>query len=147
LLPRSIWVIYIIILFCEGKVYSFHIVANEVGTTADFREMSHAERNCKLPRENENLKMFKSYSKSSCEHECAIGKATNICLCKPWNIPRVSGENTSYCDMLGNYCFYIQMIMTGTYDNCNCEDDCELANYNVFQSNSPIKDKKLWYKY
>jgi len=128
-----------------GKIYSFNIVANEVGTTDDFREMSLEERGCRLPHETTSHSMFKSYTKSSCEFECAIQRAVKTCLCKPWSVGRYQGENTSYCDVLGNRCFIKIINNTETFDNCNCDDDCHSINFNVFQSNNPLDDKDIWF--
>lgn len=103
--------------------------------------MTFEERKCRLPHESENLKMFKSYSKSACEFECAVERAAKICLCKPWNIPRYAGERTLYCDMYGNDCFYWVLIKTDIFDGCECDDDCESTNFNVFQSTSPYESQ------
>lgn len=112
------------------------MVTNEIGTTEEFREMSFEDRKCRLPTETETLKLFKSYTKSACKFECAIERAVNTCLCKPWTIPRFKGEETPFCDMYGNDCFYWVMIKTETYENCFCDDDCESTNFNLFQSSS-----------
>jgi len=122
-------------------------VANDVGTTEDFRQMFLEDRKCRLPDESDNLFMFKSYSKSACKFECASNTAVDTCLCKPWSVPRFPGENTPYCDMIGNACFYGILVDTHTYDNCECDDDCQFTTFNVFQSSSPLKQSAMWGKY
>lgn len=126
------------LLLILGRIFSFQVITNEIGTTEDFRQLSFEERKCRLPHESEGLLMFKSYSKSACEFECATGTAAKTCLCKPWNFPRYPGEKTPYCDMYGNDCFYWVMIITKTFEDCKCDDDCQSTNFNVFQSSSPF---------
>jgi hypothetical protein len=71
----------------------------------------HEPKSCcfyRFPEENENIKLFKTYSKNACEFECALEKSEKYCRCKPWNYPRSDEEynNTILCDMFGNYCFH-----------------------------------------
>lgn len=121
-----------------GKIHSFHVVANEIGTTEEFNTMSFKERNCRLPHETHKITMFKTYSKSGCEFECATNRVADICLCKPWSVPRFPEENIPYCDMVGNMCFYQMMTKTELFENCSCDEECQSTNFNIFYSSSQL---------
>ena len=49
--------------------------------------LTEPQRNCRLPEENHNLKIFNVYTQEACLMECKIGKAYKRCGCLPWHFP------------------------------------------------------------
>lgn len=127
-------VLYIIII---GRLYKFRIILSEISTSAEFDALTMKVRKCRLPVENDNLLYFKKYSRSSCEYECALERATISCNCKPWNYPRRDNETTPFCNTVGNYCFFEKMKFSETFENCSCEDDCRSISYTILETTLP----------
>lgn len=101
----------------------------------------------RFPEENENMKLFKTYSKKACEFECALEKSEKYCRCRPWNYPRSDDEynNTILCDMFGNYCFHQAMMIMDNYhsDDCDCPQNCDEIAYIVFKSREYLNPLEL----
>lgn len=122
----------------SGQVHSFFVTINQIVTTERFRKLSIDERKCRLPYENANLKIFNIYTKSNCEYECAIERASRVCLCRPWNIPRPDTENITFCSTFGNICFMKFMSDSSPFQNCNCSVNCEATTYSITKTSSVI---------
>ena len=120
-----------------GYQHTFRIIPSQISTTKRFDDMKLADRKCRLKHENDDMKLMKSFSKSGCEFECAIRKASYTCHCLPWSIPR-KDFNFKMCDMLGNVCFRNTFNSLKTYKDCNCMNDCQATTYAISESSRPI---------
>ena len=88
-----------------GYKLTISIQAMEIVPSNGMKDVSIESRNCRLPDENQDLKIFKIYSKPACEFEFRLFEAQEICNCVPWNIPWHSIRRYPICDIYGNYCF------------------------------------------
>ena len=88
-----------------GNRLTISIRSMEVVPTKGMKDVSIESRKCRLPEENQDLKIFKSYSKAACEFEFRLFKAQETCQCVPWDMPWHSNERYPICDIYGNYCF------------------------------------------
>jgi hypothetical protein len=119
-----------------GFSYKYQILADQIVTTKEFDNMEPSIRNCSLPNENSKSNLTRTYSKSSCEYECAIENAIKKCSCIPWNIPKMTSDNISLCD-LEETCFTEHLRMFSPTD-CNCSSDCQGTSFSVFVTRKPI---------
>jgi hypothetical protein len=55
----------------KGKK-GFYYVDSQTATTAAFDDLTVDDRKCVLPDENRGMKLFRRFSKSGCEYECAV---------------------------------------------------------------------------
>ncbi len=120
-----------------GYEHTFRIIPSQISTTKRFDEMKLSDRKCQLKHENNGMKLMLSYSKSGCEFECAIQKASEACHCLPWLMPR-KVVNFKTCDMLGNLCFKNTFNSPEIYGDCNCANDCQTTRYAISESSRPI---------
>jgi hypothetical protein len=88
-----------------GRFYMFRVLASQMVTTNKFDLLDVSLRNCSLPSENRNLKLFQKYSKSGCEYECSIEQAIQKCQCISWSIPQVFEQQLPYCSLYEKDCF------------------------------------------
>ena len=122
--------------------------ATKVDATDSLRGIDPANRNCRFPEENYNLKIYKSYSQSNCLLECSLFYAHRILneksnasiSCTPWYLPFPDGEIT-LCDPwqaieIGNLMF--NNIPDG---ECSfCLPDCRTTIYHPVISSLPFKE-------
>lgn len=120
----------------SGRLYTFSIGINQVETTEKFRKLTKEVRQCYLPEESQDLKIFRNFSKGSCEYECAQSRAAETCLCIPWNYPKAKNDKSPYCDSVGNFCFNTIMTNSSNYDNCSCHNDCKSTTYSIYSTSS-----------
>ena len=92
-------------IFSAGYKITLNVQAMEIVPTESMTDISIELRQCRLPGENEDLKIFKVYSKPACEFEFRLNKAKDICKCLRWDIPSDSKTRYPICDIYGNYCF------------------------------------------
>jgi hypothetical protein len=119
-----------------GRFYMFRVLASQMVTTNKFDLLDVSLRNCSLPSENRNLKLFQKYSKSGCEYECSIEQAIQKCQCISWSIPQVFEQQLPYCSLYEKDCFD-EALKSKAKQNCNCLEDCYGTSFSVFPS---IKD-------
>ena len=103
-----------------GNSYTYTILASQITTNSRFEDMTPVDRNCSLPAESQQLNMFKEYSKSACEYECALKFAAQACGCLPWNLPNntVAADKLPLCNQT-NDCFDFALRNFSTL-NCGC---------------------------
>ncbi len=119
-----------------GFSYKYQILADQTVTTKEFDNMEPSIRNCSLTNENSKSNLTRTYSKSSCKYECAIKYAIKECNCIPWNIPKMTSDYISLCD-LEETCFTEHLRMFSPTD-CNCSSDCQGTSFSVFVTRKPI---------
>ena len=115
-----------------------------IQTTENFDEMSAYKRKCKLPHETTRLKLFKNYSRTACEHECAFMNAVSLCKCIPWYY-RNESSTVPICEMYGGYCFNKIMSTRDFYKTCSdeCLEDCNGMQLSWEKSYRPINIEKI----
>ena len=96
--------------------------------------------------ENEELKVFKWYSRVNCLYECNMDVVEKECGCRPWDYP--SSINTSdaskqsrICDYFGNTCFHALMNEDNVWEKkCaeKCLPDCNEIKYSFSIEKSPL---------
>ena len=129
-----------------GYVNSIRIIPAEVVTTDSYYSLTKEQRKCRMHDETEGLKLLKTYTQNGCEFECAYEIAKQACFCIPWNYPRSLEDNDiPYCDMFGNFCFYMYLEKQSSYKACNaaCLEDCSEVSYSVFQSKEILDADEL----
>ena len=62
--------------------------AREIDDSA--RELSEAQRGCRLSKDSQSLDIFNIYSQEACLLECLIKQAFQRCKCIPWNYLSIS---------------------------------------------------------
>ena len=115
-----------------------------VETSDGFNDLNPISRNCRFPHETFELKSVKSYSRSSCEHECAYNKAVSVCKCTPWYYKNNS-TTMPICEMFGSYCFDKVMSIRKFYKQCTdyCLEDCNGMHLSWEKSFRPINIEKI----
>ena len=115
-----------------------------IQTTEEFNELPYYSRRCKLPHETINLKSFKNYSRTACEHECAFMKAVSACKCTPWYY-RNNFTAVPICEKFGGLCFDNVMSTRKFYKQCSdyCLEDCNGMQLSWEKSFRPINIDKI----
>ena len=115
-----------------------------IQTTEEFNELPYYSRRCKLPHETIDLKSFKNYSRTACEHECAFMKAVSLCKCAPWYY-RNKSSTVPICEMFGGHCFNRIMSTRKFYKDCpkQCLEDCDGMQLSWEKSFRPINLDKI----
>ena len=115
-----------------------------IQTTEEFNELPYYSRRCKLPHETIDLKSFKNYSRTACEHECAFMKAVSLCKCAPWYY-RNKSSTVPICEMFGGHCFNKIMSTRKFYKECpkQCLEDCDGMQLSWEKSFRPINLDKI----
>ena len=115
-----------------------------IQTTEEFNELPYYSRRCKLPHETIDLKSFKNYSRTACEHECAFMKAVSLCKCAPWYY-RNKSSTVPICEMFGGHCFNRIMSTRKFYKDCpkQCLEDCDGMQLSWEKSFRPINIDKI----
>jgi len=74
------------------------------------------------------MKIFKSYSQTSCEYECLIRISSSICGCIAWNFPQ---DPLQVCDQERIGCFTNEMKNFSKAQDCRreCLPDCEKLTF------------------
>ena len=129
-----------------GFVTTFNVQPIEVFGTESLHELPEKARGCKFSDEVtiENS-MFKIYSQSSCEYECQVTQAREVCQCTPWNFPTPpSMTHPTICDLYGNYCFRIQMKNPELMEDCmaKCPQNCDDIQWAITKEEIPINEKE-----
>ena len=88
-----------------GHRIRWNVQVMEIVPTESMKDISINSRKCRFPDENEELTIFKTYSKPACEFEYRLEKTQSICKCVPWDIPWASQSRYPICDTYGNFCF------------------------------------------
>ena len=115
-----------------------------IQTTEEFNELPYYSRRCKLPHETIDLKSFKNYSRTACEHECAFMKAVSACKCTPWYY-RNNFTAVPICEKFGGLCFDNVMSTRKFYKQCSdyCLEDCNGMQLSWEKSFRPINIDKI----
>ncbi len=105
----------------------------------NLRSLSNETRKCLYSDEATDLTIFKNYSQSACQFECLVKHARSICQCTPWDFPFEDGIGISICNLYGYYCFE-ESLKNTTYLNkeCHCLSDCNIVDYHIEQTSTPI---------
>lgn len=107
------------------KVQAMEIVASN-----DLHRLDMEKRNCRFGDEIEGLKLFKVYSQTSCEFECRVLKAAEMCRCYPWHVPSLPAKiRHSLCGIYGNFCFDKVMNERELKINCTCLPNCHQIEF------------------
>ena len=125
-----------------GFVYTFKIVASEISVTERFQDLDKSLRGCSLPSENSQSNLTNFYSQSNCEYECAINYAKEKVKCLPWSIPRLTDDQTKFCDYEKQAVFF-QELEAAPLSTCNCDTDCSGMSYSVFDSRRPLEESEV----
>ncbi len=101
-------------------------------TTAEFRALSPEKRNCFYKDENQ-LRLFPSYSETNCFLECSWEYAVRECNCSPWFLLDTF-PSKDLCEIYGNMCF-TKVVNQRHEGNIPCKHrclpDCEKMDYST----------------
>ena len=127
-----------------GYHTTIHVIPKIIETTSSFDNLDLYTRECKLPHETTGFQLFKEYSQSGCEIECAAKKATSFCHCLPWNYPN-NFTSLPMCDMFGGYCFNMIMSNIVYYKSCKseCVEDCQETSLSIWHRTVPLNTEDL----
>lgn len=93
--------------FFDDSVYAtVEMVALEIHTTADARDLSVSQRRCRFTEEAESLQYSPAYSLNFCRIECRIRLSLEICHCIPhfYRSRTKNGHQYPVCDFNGMKC-------------------------------------------
>ena len=132
------------ILIRPGQQTMIKLLPRLVETTTDFDSLETKERNCKLSHQTDGLEYLTTYSRKSCETECAMKRAISVCKCIPWHYPN-HFKLHPICEMFGGYCFDRMMSHDTNYWNCKyqCLKDCHQTEYIVIDNVFPMDYKRI----
>ena len=127
-----------------GYHVSISIVPKILETSPAFNDLNLESRKCKLSHETVGFNLFKEYTRTGCEIECAVRKATSICRCLPWNYPN-NFTQFPMCDMFGGYCFNEIMSNVVYYKKCKfeCLEECQEISLSIWYNMVPLDIEKL----
>ena len=127
-----------------GYHTTFHVIPKILETTSAFDDLSLDLRKCKLSHETSGFNFFQTYSRRTCEIECAARKATSFCQCLPWYYPN-NFTLLPMCDMFGGYCFNEIMSEIVHYKDCKkeCLEDCQENSLSVWHNSVPLDTETL----
>lgn len=114
----------------------FDVQPIEIMASESLCEVEEKHRKCRLPKEVDKDSIFRSYSQISCEFECKIQMAREMCHCTPWNVPSPpTMENGFICDLFGNSCFQNEMTKLSVIETCaqKCPTDCNYARFDIIE--------------
>ena len=124
-----------------GQHYVWKVQALEDKPSEDLRSVPFSKRKCKFSDEVEDLDIFQVYSQTSCEFECQIKKAHEICNCYPWYVPPPPNASKSrhvLCDVDGNLCFDTFMSEKHFIDKCICLPTCHNIEFSHVEYVYPL---------
>ena len=129
-----------------GFITTFNVQPIEVYGTKSLAELSEEARGCKFSDDvTIQDSLFKIYSQTSCEYECQVTRAREVCQCTPWNFPTPpSMKNPTICDLYGNYCFHQKMRTAKTIEICSskCPSNCNDVQWAITKEEIPINEKE-----
>ena len=70
-------------------------------------------------------------TQNTCQYECHVKKAIDICFCIPWDF--LSNTDVQECDVFGRTCFFdaMKIFAKSANDSCNhCIKECDFIRYN-----------------
>ena len=70
-----------------GYTTTFSITPKARKIDENAKELTEAERQCRLNEDTGKLDVFNSYTRVSCLFECKFKYAIERCGCMPWNYP------------------------------------------------------------
>ena len=127
-----------------GYHVSIYIVPKILETSSAFNNLNLDSRKCKHPYETKGFSLFKKYTRTGCEIECAARRAKYVCRCLPWNYPN-DFTSLPMCDMFGGYCFNEIMSNEVYYKKCKseCLEDCEEISLSTWHKSVPLNIEEL----
>ena len=122
-----------------GYHTTLHVIPKILQTTSAFDDLDLDLRQCKLSHETSGFQFFQTYSRKTCEIECAAKKAVSFCQCAPWFYPN-NFTSLPICDMFGGYCFNEIMSNIVHYKDCKkeCLEDCQEDSLLVWHNSVPL---------
>ena len=127
-----------------GEQAVINIIPRLVRTSPDFDSLRLDQRECKLSHETNGISFMNTFTRISCETDCAIKKAIPICRCIPWHYPNAF-DRWPVCEMFGAHCFDLMMAADPNYNGCKykCKRDCKEIDYIVLPEYFPLDYKQL----
>ena len=111
-----------------GYHTTIHVVPKILETSSYFDNLDVEKRECKLPRETSQFRLFNEYTQSACVLECQLQEAYSQCHCIPWNYPHFE-EGIPICNRFSQDCFEKAMADTNSSSTCDCPFDCATTRH------------------
>ena len=123
-----------------------YVTPSVTETSGTGQQLTEGQRGCRLQGENNNLQIFREYSREACRLECQVEQAAQRCGCYPWDYPfKYDQDDLLVCDFLGNVCFD-NVMSNSSMDNCDvgrCPMDCNSISYSYSIVSTPFKENEL----
>ena len=136
----------------SGYETTIRIDLKELYSDPSIRSIAPNRRQCMFDDENEEMTIFKWYSRTNCLLDCRTSLVEKECGCRPWDYPFDSTTNvniqnqTRICDYFGNTCFNALMKTAFGEKQClkECLPDCNSVKYTISVEKTPFSpDKKI----
>ena len=111
-----------------GYETTIRINFQELYSDPTIKNIDPKKRQCKFDEENEDLKIFKWYSRVNCLYECTMAVVEKECGCRPWDYPTSFNISEKFaksriCDYFGNTCFQA-LKSTDDVGEKECAEKC-----------------------
>ncbi len=111
-----------------GNTYNILVTPSVTAIEDDVKKMNPYRKNCVSHLFDQELTIFRKYSKSGCMLECKLRRAAKRCGCIPWDYPKLD-EGAPICHFQTTTCFKTEMSKGVTPTECSCLNDCDLVSY------------------
>lgn len=123
-----------------------YVTPSVTETDTSGQSLSEVQRGCRLREENDELQIYREYSREACLLECQLQRAGQRCGCYPWDYPFYHDEDDlSICDMFGNICFD-NVMKNDSKELCDlakCPMDCNSISYSFSIVSTPFIPDEL----
>ena len=135
-----------------GYETTIRINFQELYSDPSIRSIEPIKRQCKFDDENEDIGVFKWYSRVNCLFECSMSLIEKECGCRPWDYPKKIETSTNslnqesrICDYFGNTCFHALMKTEFGEKQClkKCHPDCNEVKYTFSVEKTPFNPENI----